>query len=423
MRGIRALALACVALCAAGVAQAQSAYACRGLETHAALPAVEGAGGAFFAIRPELQAHHGMADETVAHVAALSRALAARGTVLVYMPVPTRAQVMAHRLPVLAAHLGYDPDAATAVHVDMVARLRAAGVTVADARGALRAAALAGQQPFFDTDPRPTAQGARLLAQSVAAALDGHPAMGTAVRGAFTARAEGEVSLPSIMRVTVQLACQSALPAVRTTRFVTHPGTSAVVPDGAVVVGTGTTATAELNLPGFISAATGLRTQGYGVAQGGAFAAISTYLTSLDFHAAPPRVLIWEVPVAASLAAQGDQPMRELITAAAQNCTVDIPLQATAGGDVLRADLAPVPLEAGAVLALDTGGAGLTAVRFHFTGADDLRRTRSIYRHTGQVLTGQFYLPVSGLVQHGLGPLDIQAPAAFGPQPRLRACY
>lgn len=397
-------------------AQAQSAYACSGLETHAALPAVEGKAGTFFAIRPELQSHHGLGDHTIDQLSQLTQTLASRGTTLVLMPVPTRAQVLSHLLPPMAAHLGFDIDASTAVHQDMIARLKAAGVHVADARGDLRRASLTGTAPFFATDPRPTSDGIHLLAQSVGRVLDEIPDLDDAVRLPFVSVPGDVIALPSDMRTQLQTACQSELPAPRVqTQVTVLSGDGAA--DRLVVIGTDITATHALNITGFLTQATGMDTSGYGVPGGGAFGAMSSYLTSVDFQAAPPRVLVWEWPVTAPFANKGDQPMRELIAAASTACTVELPM--TNAG----ADLTGLSATQKTTLALDADGAALPFVRFHLTDTSGLVRTRSIYRHPDQVLTGRFFLPLSGLDVQTLASVQIEAPAAFGPQPRLSACF
>ncbi len=429
---LRTALFAILALLGAGSAQAQSAYACRALERHAALPAVEGKDGTFFAIRPELQAHHGMGDETIAHLAALKDALASRGTTLVLLPVPTRAQVMVHKLPPMAAHLGFHPDLSVAVHTDMLTRLNQAGLTVADPLSALRRAALGADQPYFATDPRPTTYGTRILAASVGKVLADHPDLNDATRGSYTSTKGAEVTLPSAMRAQLQTACETPLPPVTTASFGTARQSVATGSTGTafgaapgnrlVVLGTEITGTPELNLAGFLSEATGLEVLHYGVPRGGAYAAISSYLTSADFRASPPRVLVWELPVSAPMGDQGAQPMKELITAAGSTCTSEIALTRTPSGDRLRADLSQMALTPGITLSLGTGGVGLSFVRFHFTGADGLVRSRSIYRHRDQILTGQFYLPLSGLNTTGVLGVEIEGHAAFGPQPRLLAC-
>lgn len=419
--------VAMMALMGASAGNAASAYGCRTLETHAALPAVEGEGGVFFAIRPELQAFHGLHDETIVLLSDLNTALAARGTTLVMLPVPTRAQVLSDQLPQMASHLGYNVPASVAVYEDTLLRLKRAGITVADPYLLLRTAALGQERPFFETDPRPTAHGARLLANAVGAVLADHPALADVARRSFTSSASGEVTLPSAMRRQLQIACRSPLPQVTTQSFVTTADSDAGQTPALssqsrlVVLGASATSTLALNLAGFLSEATGLETLGYGVAKGGAFAAISSYLTSADFQTAPPQVLVWELPVAASLAANGDQPLRELISAASNSCTRPLELKSGSTGGRLTADLGRLRPGAGDTLALDAGF-GVPYVRFHFRGADGLVRTRSIYRHADQLFTGQFYLPLSGLRPDNLREVEIETPKGLDARARLALC-
>jgi alginate biosynthesis protein AlgX len=416
----------------ADAAHSQTAYACNGLETQADLPVVEGHGGTFFAIRPELQAHNALGEETIVLLSDLHNALEAHGTKLVLLPVPTRAQVLIDQLPAMAGHLGFDVDASTAVHMDMIRRLRKAGLTVADPLSDLRASARSGARPFFETDPRPTAEGARILAGAVGAALADHGDLADLTRGVYRSTAGAEVTLSSIMRAQIQLSCQSELPTVTTQSFTTtrdmdssngstNPS-KATSDDLLVVLGTDITGTPELNLSGFLSEATGLDVLEYGVNEGGAFAAMSSYLTSVDFQEAPPRVLVWEFPVSVSMSDHGDQPLRELVAAAANSCGRSIPLIRTPAGDRLRAELGQFPLDANNTLELDTDGALLSFVRFHFTGADGLVRSRSIYRQANQLLTGRFYLSLAGMNTTGLRAIEIEAPAAFGLQSSLAVC-
>lgn len=413
-------------------AQAQSAYACRDLETHAGLAAVEGVDGTFFAIRPELQAHHGMADDTIAELSKLNAALASRGTTLVLLPVPTRGQVLVNKLPSMAGHLGFSASASGAVHLDMIQRLNNAGITVADPLIPLRKAALAGARPYFETDPRPTPHGARILAQTVGDLLVDHPDLADVTREVYITSEAANTTLASAMRAQLQTACQSPIPTVSTQTFTTArqtggaaiAGTTFGAPKGnrLVVLGAEVTGTPALNLAGFLSETTGLEVLNYGLPGGGAFAAINSYLTSADFQASPPRVLVWEFPVSASMAQNGDQPLAELIAAAGGACRATLGATRSPSGDRLRADLSQVPPDAQLTLSLDTGGAAMPFVRFHFTGNDGLVRSRSIYRHPDQILTGQFYMPLSGLNATGLRGVEIEGPAAFGLQARLAAC-
>ncbi|APX14279.1 hypothetical protein BWR18_20740 (plasmid) [Tateyamaria omphalii] len=296
-------------------------------------------------------------------------------------------------------------------------------MVVADALVDLRAAELAGERPFFEADHRPTANGARILAQSVAAALNKHAALSGAQTTEFTSVPGDKQTVPSAMRASLQTACLTELPAVATQAFATTADQLGAPADMQVVVGTEVTDTAELNLPGFLSEATGLRTLSYGVPMGGAFAAMSTYLTSQDFQTAPPRVLVWEVPVTASLGQYGDQPIKELIAAAGANCAAALTVRADKATGVLTADLSSAQLTDRSTLSFNTGGTAVAAVRFDFVGKDGLARSRSIYRHDGQVLTGQFYIPVGGLAEHGPKSLRISGSSEFGATPQLNVCF
>lgn len=411
-----------------GANTAHASFVCRALETHRALPAVQGEDGVFFAIRPELQSHHGLEDDTISLLSQLNVALATRGTTLVLLQVPTRAQVLTHQLPMSAHGFGFDPEASIAVHLDMNRRLKMAGITVADPLVKLRVSALSGALPFFQTDPRPTTLGTRILANSVGSALADHPNLEGVKRGAYRTTPGGVATLRSEMRLQLQTACETELPKVATQTFTTlRIQDDAATKDTKsnnrlALLGTDFTGTPELNLPGFLSEATGLEVLSYGVAEGGAFSAMSSYLTSADFQNTPPRVLVWEMPVSVSMATHGDQPMRELIAAAANDCALDFPLTEVPNNDRLRADLSLLPKDAEITLALDTGRAEWPYVRFHFTGDDGAVRTRSIYRHPGQILTGNFYLPLSGLNTSGLKHVEIEGPVAFGLQPRLAGC-
>ncbi len=412
----------CAAVMLAGAAQAQSAFGCRNLETHAALPAVEGADGTFFSILPEMQSHHALTEETIARIVALSNALEARGTTLLLLPVPTRAQVLAHLLPPMARHVGYDADISTTVHQEMIRRMKRAGLNVADVRQPLRQAALAGEQVFFQTDMRPTPAGARVMGQVIAQVLAELPGTRNLPRGTFSSEDVGEVTLSSAMRAQLQLGCQDALPQVRAGMQRTVGSISVNNVSILGLIGTEVSATTELNLAGYISEYSGLRSGSYGVPGGGAYAAMSSFLTAREFETQAPTVLVWEFPVSAPFGLQGDQPLRELTAAAAGRCTQTLPLLTGDNSSRLTAALTGLPNDRPVTLALDTDGVAVSQALFHFTGADGKTRTRGIWRHPGQVLTGRFFLPLSGLQASGLDRVEIELPAAFGPQPRLRAC-
>ncbi|MCH2164740.1 MAG: hypothetical protein MK098_08825 [Marinovum sp.] len=414
-----ALLTALAPLVAYAQTQVSSGFGCRALEHNRALPAVEGKDGFFFAINPELMSHHTLSDAMVREIAALSEVLRTKGTALVLLPVPTRAMALIDKLTPLARGIGYDPEQAVAVHQEMLKRLRAARIITADAFPQLRQAALDGNAPFLNTDPRPTPAGARILAQSVGAAVVSAGLKGV---GQFQSVMVNQTVIPSHMRAILQMACHSELPRTEVTSFVTvdSASQSGEISEHLVVLGTETTATKELNFAGFVGESTGYSVKSYGVPNGGAFAAMASYLTSNDYATAAPKVLVWEWPVSSSMGAHGLQPIRELSAAAARACKNKIPFMNR--DDKLVADINWIAKDRPLVLEFDTGGVPAIRASFHFIDAEGVTKSRSIYREPNQVLTGRFYFsPVDPVAAHAVS-LEVETGQPLGFAPSLKAC-
>ena len=426
------------ALSLAAPAAAQSVHGCSDLGGTGRWASVEGAGAMFYRINPDLMMAQPFSDETVAGLAQLSRALAAQGTRLIYVPLPSKSLALPEALPPEARDLGYDAALAATLYDDMLARLAAAGVTAVNARAALRGGPDAAPS-FFATDPRLTAAGARRAAEAIAGTLATLPGLAELPRVRFETRSASAARLPSPMRVALQRHCLTPLPQVETESFVTTRldggGTSgnALLGTGpqarVALVGTEVSGDPAVNLGGFLSTATGLDVQSYAVTGGGAFAAISSYLTSRAFAEGRPAVLVWANPVSESLADHGDQPLRELIAAAGDSCRVALPAGPGAGPGVLVADLAGLDPGLPTMLMIDTGGAPATSLTVEVRGPGTPARSRSVHRHKGQLATGRFYVPLDGLWPEAAGTgattattADIRLDVAFGPEPRVTAC-
>ena len=123
-----ASALILAALCGQTAMAQSSAYGCGGLDTATALPSVEGLDGVFFRVLADLRMRHPMEDAVMQQMGALSEALAAGGTTLIYVTVPTKSQAMPQFLPPIAADYAFDSATATLVYSDIVTRLAAHGV-------------------------------------------------------------------------------------------------------------------------------------------------------------------------------------------------------------------------------------------------------------------------------------------------------
>ena len=201
-----AAAAALTGLCAQP-AVAQSIYGCTDLEGRHAFASVEGDGGVFYRVDPDLRMFHPLSDETVDQLARLSEALASLGTTLVYVPLPTKSLAMPDQLPQKARDFGFDASVATTVYGDAIKRLREKGVAAADVRRALRAGV---DEPlsFYQTDYRLTSAGARRAARAIADTMGLAPGFVDLPKGRFDTRSTGMVAVPSDMRAALQRHCQ-----------------------------------------------------------------------------------------------------------------------------------------------------------------------------------------------------------------------
>ncbi len=425
-RLVKALAVSTVAWGIASGASAQSTYGCDNLDGFNSLPSVEGAEGVFYRVNPELRNFHPFSDETVADVARLSQELAQRGTTLVYLPIPPKAMVMTENLPRRAYDYGFEPNLAASVYDDMIKRLRDAGVVVADARSALAAGAQGASEPYFKTDYRLSAVGARLAAQSVAQALNGNGSFAP-TGGGFAQAPIGKVEVDSDMRQVLQRRCLIELPKVETDQFAApqvqsvnaRPGFGANI----ALVGTEYSATPEVNFAGFLQTATGMPVTQISLDGGGAFGAFSAFVTSDAFQQGRPNVIVWENPVYNNLAQFGDQPFRELIAAASSNCSIELPVMASLEGSVATADLSVLDPGQDFTLYVDTGGSTASIAQFVFQSMEGLSRTKTVVRSHPDARTGRFYVPMSGLWNEGARTVDIQINTSFSGTPRVSACY
>jgi alginate biosynthesis protein AlgX len=428
---IRALALMLALMPAPALAQ--SAFGCTGVDVDHDFASLEGAGGAFFRLDPDLKMWHPMEDATVARLGRLSQALAAGGTTLVYVHLPVRSLAMPERLPLAAQDYGFDPVMAATVHDLDEARLRDAGVVVPQTRSALRKGA-AGSPSFHLADPGLTTDGADRLAAAIAAAIAPLPALAALPRAQFATAPAADPGPPvSRMRAALQRHCLSDLPlpmvaASTTTRLqgglasdAALLGATTVAPRIAIV-GTEQIGAPALNLSGRVAQATGFETLIYTVDGGGAFGAIASYMTSRAFQETRPAVLVWVNPVENSLATHGDQPLAELTAAAGSGCTVPLQVLGGAAPGTASADLSPVAGGGAWTLLFDAEGTPATEARFDFLDASGLPRSFWVTRAPGALPSGRFYMPLAALGAKPATRVDVTLNAPFVGPVRMAAC-
>lgn len=413
-------------------AAAQSVYGCADLAGHHSMPSIEGHNGVFYRIDPDLHMFHSISDESVARLAHLSRALLAKGTTLIYIPVPARGLAMPDQLPQIALDYGFDVDLATTVYVDSLRRLRDAGIATADVRRALRVTTKQGL-PFFATDPRLTPEGAQRMANTIAVTIGQSDGYGAIPKSQFATQTGQSLTLPSDMRSKLQRHCRINLPKVKALATVTtrtharnqtpNSGERANTQHPNVaLIGTDITGSPVSNLAGFLAQASGLNVLQYNVRDGGSFAAMSSYLTSLEFQNARPDFLIWTNPVENNLARYGDRPLRELAVAATDNCPIALSVSPGNAIHSLRIDLDELDGHQSYSLFVDADGANASEARFDFTSYTGLLRQKTILRHPKQAKTGRFYMPMTGLWREGAISVEIALDVPFGAGTRVSAC-
>lgn len=420
LRSVAAFALAC--LFVPSGADATSVYGCENLENAGAWASIEGRDGTFFRVKPDLYNYHPMTDLAIQSVVDLSNSLSERGTELILAPVPTKAVAMPHLVDHDADLFGYDGDIATTVYLDNLRRMTEAGLRVAEPYAAM---AMSEQRPFFTTDPKLTAVGGRIMANAIGEVVAKTDAYSGFARHQFATEKTGQSAIFSPMRMALQQHCALSLPQAETEIYTTRLEQAAPSETAGLValVGTEYSNLPDTNFAGFLAEAVGLDVIQYSLPGGGAFGAISTYLTSREFQEQRPDYLVWEFPVYENLGAHGLQPMEELIAAAHGTCPVELDTQKTTGTDTrAEASLDQVDFARHRALLLDVGPVAAGVARFAFKTSDGLLRTRVINRHPDQVPTGRFFVPLSGLWPDGAATVDITVDAPLDTAPRLYAC-
>lgn len=417
-----------LAFCGAPLAAQSSEYACSGLLNSGRIPSLEGPQGMFYRVSPDLMMSHEITDEIAQDLAELSGALAARGTTLIYVATPTKALGQPQTLPWTAVDLGYDIDIAATVYDENIQRLNSFGVLAPNVRHALARAAT-DAPVFFGPDPRLNSHGVRTLARAAAKMITSAPKYATMAQTVFHTGLSGKATMHSDLRLDLQEHCEKDLPGLIFDQVMMRQGAApqdlfnAAAPIGIAVISSEVTGGAMLGFAHHLQEATGLSAGHYSLAKGGALAAMTAYLTSQQFQDNGPSFLLWEQPIWQNSGEFGEQPLRELITAAGPSCEFVLPLRFDPVRKLFQADLSGLDQTKPPTLFFDNDGVQAQVARFIFAGQTKSVRARTIYRASDQVLTGRFYMPMSGLWPEGATHVDIQlGGGTFGPTPSLTAC-
>lgn len=393
-----------------------SAFGCSGLDTVSGLPSVEGKNGVFYRVLADLRMRHPMEDAVMEQMAELSDALAARGTTLIYVAVPTKSQAMPQFLPQAATDYAYDSATATLVYNDIVQRLGQHGVLAPDILSALSQAG-PDEMPFFQADFHWTSEGARLAAEAISAVMQAQPFYADLALGEYKTSELEPITAFSTMRRTLQAFCILELPPVKARAHLTEM--VVVSTDGAedifaggdeavqiVLVGTSFSDSPLGNFAGYLSQYSGLDVVNYAVTGGNQFGALTSYLTSRDFADNPPRFLVWENPIYSNLAQYGPDPLDELIAAAGPSCSMALPTTPS-GSNGLTADVSSIVIGPQDVILADLGADGPREVEFRLTTKSGITRTAIMQRSDRMLASGRFFKPLASIWHPDLASLTV----------------
>lgn len=424
---------AAFALHATTAQAAPSQFGCTGLHEISDLPSLEGRDGVIFRINADLRMYHPFSETTVSALGDLSRALAANGTTLIYVPIPTKSVTMPSYLPPEATLYGFDLETATWVHTDILDRLKAEGVTAVDVRTAMLDAK-EDDPAFFRADFHWSAAGANLAAEAIGDTLKSLPTYGDLETVTFeTTPLEPEVAFSGMRRV-LQKHCTQSLPAPETMTYETK-----LVEDfdlggdldlfgeeedsiQVALLGTSFSDSPINNFPGFLAQHSDLEVVNYAITGGNQFGAMTSYLTSQEFAESRPTFLVWENPIYNNLAQFGDQPMRELVAAASGTCVEPLKTSVSEDGMSLTADLTQMSTDGDYTLMIDTDGSPALNVDFTFSGPDGALRTKSVQRGKRLRQTGRFFMPMTGLWPDGADAITVSLSERLGNAPELFLC-
>ncbi|ETX26878.1 alginate O-acetyltransferase AlgX-related protein [Roseivivax isoporae] len=422
---------ACIAAAGGAAAQADSGagsgFGCQGLQSADPMAALEGRDGVFYRLNLDMRNNHALSPQTASMMGAISDALAARGTTLIYVPVPTKSLAMPATLPAAAAGYGFDIGIAETVYRDFLATLEAHGVTTVDSMGAMRAAE---GDPFLATDFHWSPDGARAVAGAVAEIIRAAPAYGDIEKTAYTTETGEMHQRYSEMRKRIQAHCAQSIPRVEMPYFETTAesagdasgGIFAAEAAGPPIALTGTSMSAEtdFHFEGFLADAAGAAVADYAITGGNQFGGITSYLLSEDYHDNPPAFVIWENPIYNNLGEFGETPLRELAAAAASSCR---PLETSMPGPSrLVADIGADTLPRDGFVRVDTGAPTGRQAEFTFVDADGIEVSATISRPARYDATRWFYQYAAPLWSETLARVrvDLDQPARDGA--RLELC-
>lgn len=304
---------ACCQLCPA--AADSSAYQVPGLAAHGRL--IEAQDGWLFSSAQDLRSQFGLDEQSYKQLKRLRNALKHNGVELLMVYQPSRGLLHGDKLTP-AERAGFDQAQARDNYRAALARLRELDIWVPDLASLMQAPADAPEY-FFKGDRYWTPQGAERTAQLVAQTVKRMPVFSQLPQQRFHSRPVGLVARSGSLQRAAELICGSGYPRQFVQGYITEPGaTGRLAPAEVVLVGSRNSSEA-FNFAGFLEQHLGTSVHNASHAGSGHEGALLQYLMSAEFQSRPPKLLIWELDDAASLAQRNFY--RQAVPAVSDGCT------------------------------------------------------------------------------------------------------
>ncbi len=255
----------------------------------------------------------------------MAKALEKNGTTLIYVPIPTKSQVLPELVPERAALYGFDAGIATEIYDDVVRRLNEKGVTAVDIATPMREKNRNGfgEYSFFQADFHWTAHGADVAANAIADRLKALPAYGDVTPVRFDMKEVAPPTEYSSMRELLQKHCLSHVPTVTAHTYEAIRAEDEAAGSGSMdIFGSGGEATIALvgtsysdkpisNFAGYLENHAGILSTT--TRSPAATSSVRSCPTSPrgEFQEQRPRFLIWENPIYNNLGQFGGAPGRK----------------------------------------------------------------------------------------------------------------
>lgn len=252
----------------------------------------------FLFSRRELDPSLTLSPRALAGLKRLQEGLAAKGTHLIIMPVPTRGLVIPSYIPSAAefdfGKLEYDYEKYLTIFRQNEIDVVDFSLMVGSGEPTL----------FYKRDFHWTPFGAHVSAQIVADHIKSGGLYSSLTRAEFVTRYDGVERFWGAMPGVFEKICGERFPIeyrrVYQTTKQSESSPAALfgdVVEEVVLIGTSFSAISHMNFPGFLSEAMEVEVHDYSVSGGNVYGAMYDYLRSENFHKSPPKILIWEFPI------------------------------------------------------------------------------------------------------------------------------